>query len=86
MTTGLLSTAHTGITTFACGVEYDTDNERRDPFDASSPARVIQWEGSMLRLKQRDMAVGHPYSFVLEGVPVVAIKRPSGDVDFYRVP
>lgn len=47
---------------------------------------VLSWEGGMLRVRQEIMTIGHPYAFVMEGVPVVAIKRPSGDVDFYQVP
>lgn len=41
---------------------------------------------SEVKVWKTDMVVGIPYSHVLFGVPIVAIKRSSGAVDFYRVP
>ena len=65
--------------------ESETTNVEGGGMDSTGMS-VVQWEGNMLRLRQKLMSVGYPYAFVFEGVPVVAIKRRSGDVDFYRVP
>lgn len=62
------------------------NNEPRDKLVDLARVSVLSWEGGMLRIRQKIMAVGHPYAFVLDGVPVVAIKRRSGNVDFYQVP
>lgn len=32
------------------------------------------------------MQVGDPYAFKLKGVPVVAVKRDNGSIDFYELP
>ena len=50
------------------------------------PDAVMSFEGGMLRVRQMLMTPGQPYAAVFEGVPVVAIKQTSGEVDFYYIP
>ena len=48
---------------------------------------VIEARGAdEVKVWQTDMEVGVPYSHILFGVPIVAIKRASGMVAFFRVP
>lgn len=48
---------------------------------------VIEWQGDQkVKVWATEMEVGVPYGHTLFGVPVVAIKRPSGEVHFYQVP
>ena len=47
---------------------------------------VVSKDGDMVTLRQQFMEVGKPVTFVFEGVPLVAVKRTNGEVDFYTVP
>lgn len=51
----------------------------------STSTSVISYEGGTLVVDQEVMVVGHPYATVFEGVPVIVLKRASGDVDFYYI-
>ena len=61
-----------------------TDNPETDDSNGSFGG-VISYEDGTLVLDQEAMVAGHPYATVFEGVPVVVLKRESGDVDFYYI-
>lgn len=46
---------------------------------------VITHEGETMIVDPKAMTVGRPYETIFGGVPLVIIKRDSGEVDFYYV-
>ena len=65
------------------GSSLYASNQPRTSWSTSS--KVMLYENGMLRVRQASMAVGRPYACLFESVPVVAIKRRSGEVDFYYI-
>ena len=65
------------------GASNYASNQPRTSWSTSTS--VISYEGDMLVVDQEVMVVGQPYATVFEDVPVVVLKRESGDVDFYYI-